>query len=114
MPHTPQPGMQGDQPLEFGFGAIGRTVIDVDDLERPLAFERRGDFADERRNVVRLVAHRHDDGNRRFLQCHGVVRRPLRPPASGSVLVSQKVTSNCFDPLGGRAGILMQNTVRTD
>ena len=61
-----QPGMLRHQPRELGLGRVGRAVIDVDDLERPLAIERGGDFRDQRRDIAGLVADRHHDGHRRI------------------------------------------------
>src|SRR6267142_424031 len=46
----------------FG-GRIRRAVIDIDDLIDPAAFERADDFRNQRRDVFRFVAHRHNDGN---------------------------------------------------
>jgi hypothetical protein len=49
--------------LQLGLGTVGRTVIDIDDFERPLPFERRGDFRHQRRDVACLVTDRNDDGD---------------------------------------------------
>ena len=46
----------------FG-GRIRRAVIDIDDLVDPAAVERVNDFRNQRRDVLRFVAHRHNDGN---------------------------------------------------
>src|SRR6266850_2149655 len=46
----------------FG-GRIRRAVIDIDDLIDPAASERADDFRNQRRDVFRFVAHRHNDGN---------------------------------------------------
>ena len=44
-------------------GRIRRAVINVDDLVGPPAVERADDFRNQRRDVLRFVAHRHNDGN---------------------------------------------------
>ena len=44
-------------------GGVGRAVIDIDDLIDPSAIERRGDFRNQRRDVVGFVAHGNNDGN---------------------------------------------------
>ena len=46
----------------FG-GRIRRAVIDIDDFVGPAAVERADDFRNQRRDVLRFVAHRHNDGN---------------------------------------------------
>src|SRR5215208_333009 len=51
---------QLQQPLT---GRVRRAVIDVDDLVGPAAVERAGNFLDQRRDIVGLVTHGHDDGN---------------------------------------------------
>ena len=48
------------QPLRCG---IGRTIIDVNDLVSPATVERCGNLGDQRRHVLGLVAHRHNDGD---------------------------------------------------
>src|SRR5262245_16214588 len=58
-----QPRTARHQPSQFRFRAIGRSVIDVDELESEILVEHGGDFVDQRRDVVRFVAHRNDDGN---------------------------------------------------
>ncbi len=62
VPHAAQPGILRHQPLELGLGAVARAVIDVDDLEPPLAVERGGDLGHQGRDIAGLVAHRHHDG----------------------------------------------------
>src|SRR5262249_8709702 len=47
-------------------GGIGRAVIDVDDLVIPAAIERGADLLDQRRDVVGLIAHGDNDGNRKW------------------------------------------------
>ena len=44
-------------------GRIGRAVIDIDDFMDPAALERGDDFRDQRRDIVRFVAYRNNDGN---------------------------------------------------
>ena len=44
-------------------GGVGRAVIDVDDLISPAAIERGRDLGNQRRDIVGLVAHGHNDGN---------------------------------------------------
>ena len=46
-----QPGRRG----------IGRTIVQIDDLELPAALEGGVDFLDQREDVLRFVANRHDD-----------------------------------------------------
>ena len=63
MPKLPEIwALRHDRSKPFG-RRIRRAVIDVDDLIGPAAVERAGDFRDQRRDIVRLVAHGHNDGN---------------------------------------------------
>ncbi|KAG1083259.1 hypothetical protein G6F40_014823 [Rhizopus arrhizus] len=52
----------GLQPLQHGQGVIARVIVDVDDLERYPATQRRGDFGDQRGDIVALVEHGDDNG----------------------------------------------------
>src|SRR5712691_2532014 len=60
-----QPRTARHQQRQLDFGAIGRAVVDVDDLERQALAERHSDLGNQRRNVAALVPHRDDDGNGR-------------------------------------------------
>ncbi len=71
VPDAAQKRMQRHQPLQFIFGAVGRAVIDIDDLERPLAGQRRCNLGNQRRDVAGFVADRHDDGHRWIVAVHG-------------------------------------------
>ena len=64
MANLAKPGMLRLQALEFGLGAVGRAVVDVDDLERP-AGQRGGDFGHQWGDVLGLVPNRNDDGDGR-------------------------------------------------
>jgi hypothetical protein len=68
--HAAQPGMQAHQPFQFGIGAVGGSVVDVNHLERPVALKRLGDFADQQRDVAGLVAYRHHNGHGRIVRIH--------------------------------------------
>ena len=70
------------QPPQFGLGAVGRAVIDVNDLERPLAVERGGDFGDQRRDITGLVADRHDDGDGRVTALISVISADTSAPVA--------------------------------
>ena len=59
------------QALELVVGAVGRAVIDIDHLERPLARERGRDLGHQGRDIAGLVAHRHHDADRRIVRVHG-------------------------------------------
>src|ERR1700722_1887724 len=67
-------------------GPVGRSVVDIDDLEPCERRHGARDFADQRRDVSRLVTHGHDDRNTRRgagLWCIGIGHRSVRlcPPA---------------------------------
>src|SRR5262245_41844206 len=42
---------------------VRRAIVDVDDLVGPASVERARDLRDQRRKIVLLVAHGHDDGD---------------------------------------------------
>ena len=57
-----QIGMLRHQRFQFVFGAVARTVIDIDDLEIA-ARQGARDFLDKRLDIAGFIANRHDDGN---------------------------------------------------
>src|SRR6516164_5023977 len=59
----PQPWAARHQLTQFGFRAIGRAIVDVDDLKAAVLAERRRDLVDQRGDVAGLVPHRNDDRN---------------------------------------------------
>ncbi len=63
MPKRAQPRVLRLQRTELGLGAVGRSVVDVNDLVRPASVERSGDLRHQRRHVAGFVAHRHDDAD---------------------------------------------------
>ncbi len=73
--------MQRHQARQLGLRAVGRAVIDIDDLERPLALQRGGDFGDQRRDIAGLIADRHDDGHGWIIAVHTLFF--IKPTASG-------------------------------
>src|SRR6266516_3205434 len=60
-----QPRTARHQPSQFRLRAVGRAVIDVDELESEILVERGGDLVNQRRDIIGFVAHRNDDGNGR-------------------------------------------------
>ena len=77
-----QPWMLRHQPLEFGIGAVGRTVVDVDHLERPSG-QRRSDLVHQRGDVLGLVADRDDDRDRGGVRNWCAHAAPSRQSAAG-------------------------------
>ena len=88
-----KPGMLRLQPRQLGLGAVGRAVVDIDDLERP-AGQRRRDLGHQRRNVFGLVPHRNDDRDGRD---RWRFRRSCR------LLGRVQAAGNCFDDAPARS-----------
>jgi hypothetical protein len=63
MPDVPQIWALPHQRCQLLVGCVGGAVIDVDDFVAPALTQRRNDLSDQRRNISRLVADRHNDGN---------------------------------------------------
>src|SRR6476660_544575 len=61
-----QPGMPGHQLRKLRARRVARTVVNINDLERPLAVQGFGDFRHKRSDIAGLVAYRHDNGDRRI------------------------------------------------
>src|SRR6516162_6911018 len=59
----PQPWAARHQLTQFGFRAVGRAVVDVDDLKAAVLAERGRDLVDQGGDVAGLVPHRNDDRN---------------------------------------------------
>ena len=55
-----QPRTARHQAGQFRFRAIGRAIVDKDDLECDVPVERRRDFLDQRSDVACFIAHRND------------------------------------------------------
>jgi len=80
-----QPWAALHQLRQFGFRAVGRAVVDVDDLKAAILAERGRDLLDQRGDVAGLVPHWNDDGNRwRLPACkrfaHGLPDMAASPP----------------------------------
>src|SRR5215469_8218869 len=60
-----QPRTARHQLAQFGVRAVGRAVVDVDDLKADVLAECGRDLVDQRGDVTGLVAHRNDDRNSR-------------------------------------------------
>ena len=91
-----QPGTLRHQPLQLGLGAVGRAVVDIDDLERPLARRAR---RRSRRPVARHCRPRCAPARRRKPPDRCVVhdRGPVGRPAMPRFLFSQQRAGNRFD-----------------
>src|SRR5262245_6172646 len=63
---TTKPGMLGHQLLKLGFRGVVGTIVNINDLERPLAVHGFGNFRHKRSDIAGLVAYRHDNGDRRI------------------------------------------------
>ncbi len=66
MADTAQPSVLGHQLFKFGAGCVARTVVHVNDLERPLTVQGLGNFRHKRSDIAGLVAYRHHNGDRRI------------------------------------------------
>src|SRR6266853_353795 len=101
MLELPQPGPARHQQGQLGFGAIARTVIDVNDLEARTLVEAGSDLGDQRSNVPGLVAHWDHNGNRG--------RHPAgRRVAHSSPLPSEARRAELYGAISWRATLLMR------
>src|SRR5262249_18849446 len=88
-----QPRTARHQFGQFGFRAIGRAIVDEDNLECDIPVERRRDLVDERRDVAGFIAHRNDDGNsRRASPCKRFAHDLPDMTAPGSPCRSQRAS----------------------
>jgi len=68
MHYRPHLGMDLHEPVEFGTGIVGRSVVDINDLERESVAQGRDDFRGELGDIVRFVADRHHDREFEFAE----------------------------------------------
>src|SRR5215813_15306566 len=107
-----QPRTARHQLAQFGVRAVGRAVVDVDDLKADVLAECGRDLVDQRGDVTGLVAHRNDDRNsRRGCACkrfaHGLsdmAASRLASWLSASFLWGDKGPGNPFDACERRTG----------
>ncbi len=66
MSDTTKPGMLGHQLLKLGFRSVAGAVVNINDLERPLAVQGFDNFRHKRSDIAGFVAYRHDNGDRRI------------------------------------------------
>src|SRR5262249_15222323 len=100
-----QPRTARHQLAQFGVRAVGRAVVDVDDLKADVLAECGRDLVDQLGDVTGLVAHRNDDRNsRRGCACkrfaHGLsdmAASRLASWLSGSFLWGDRLPGNHFD-----------------
>src|SRR5499427_5532192 len=100
-----QPRTARHQLAQFGVRAVGRAVVDVDDLKADVLAECGRDLVDQRGDVTGLVAHRNDDRNSRRGCASGRFAHGLSDMAasrlaswlSASFLWGDKLPGNPFD-----------------
>jgi hypothetical protein len=81
-----QPRVLRHQSFQLCLGAVSRPVIDVNDLEGPLPFERFGDFSHKQRNIAGLIADRHHNGYRRIDCIHAAMSYGDRSPRATALM----------------------------
>src|SRR6516165_9745672 len=101
-----QPRTACHQLTQFGVRAVGRAVVDVDDLKADVLAECGRDLVDQRGDVTGLVAHRNNDRNsRRGCACKRFAHDLTGMPRHASRLGSARAS---YGAISCRATLLMR------